>query len=173
MARPSVTTGSDIALNYSASTQNVSLSASATESPTSYTWTILSVPTGSTALTATRGNFVNGVATVQNPSFVTDASVEGTYVIQCVATNAEASSDPGTDKQSAQQNIVVKTQLLELSLPNDYQYDWADYNNNNLLELEQNIPTNVTASGIIVVDTNGNSWQIAVTTDGSINTTAA
>lgn len=136
MALPVVTCGADVVLSYSVGTQNANLSVSATGAPTSYTWTVLSVPPGSTALSEVRGSFTNGIASGTSPTFVTDAALEGTYVIQCIATNAEGDSIPSTDVQGGQQNVVVKTLLLDLALPNDYQYDWADYANNTLSLLE-------------------------------------
>jgi hypothetical protein len=142
MAVPVVTCGSDQILTYSGSSQVVNLTASATNSPTSYAWTLLSVPPGSTALTEVRGNFTNGVATVQNPSFTTDAGIEGTYCFQCIATNADGPSVPTNDKENGQQNAVVKTQSREMSLPSDYQWDWGGYNNNNFLILEGIVDTN-------------------------------
>lgn len=140
MPLPKVTCGPDIVLSYSTGAQTVSLSATATNSPTSFQWTILSVPPGSTALTETRGNFVNGVANVQNPTFETDGGISGTYVMQCVATNSEGSSVPAVDKENGQQPVIVKTEK-EITLPNDFQYDWSAYNNNNFLILEAVSPT--------------------------------
>lgn len=142
---PVVTCGPDIIYTYSASTHTASLSATATNDPSAFTWVILSVPTGSTAFSQTRGDFVNGIATTSGNTssvqFVTDAGLEGTYVIQCVAANSIGASDPARDKQAAQQNIVLKTQAHDLSLPNNYQYDWADYANNDFLILEDGLDT--------------------------------
>lgn len=167
MAIPSVTCGADVELNYSAGTQNVSLSASGTGSPTSYAWTLLAVPVGSTALTETRGNFINGVSTTQNPSFVTDGAIAGSYIFQCIATNGEGASSPSIDKENAQQIVFVKTQKFGLKIPNDYMWDWGSSLNTTLTTIETNIPTSFTASEIT-------NFQPAVagTVDVSANTAA-
>lgn len=145
MPIPQVTCGSDIVISYG-SAQLVQLSATATGSPSSWTWTILSYPTGSTAASETRGDFVSGEATVQNPQFLTDANIEGTYVFQLVATNLSGDSDPDEDKQNCQQPVIVKTQYNDLQPPNDYQWNWGQYNNSNISKLND---LAVTASGNI------------------------
>lgn len=167
MAIPSVTCGADVELNYSAGTQNVSLSASGTGSPTSYAWTLLAVPVGSTALTETRGNFINGVSTTQNPSFVTDGAIAGSYIFQCIATNGDGTSSPNIDKENAQQIVFVKTQKFSLKIPNDYMWDWGSSLNTTLTTIETNIPTSFTASGITDFQP-----AVAGTVDVSANTAA-
>ena len=139
MAIPVVTCSADIVLGYTVGIQSPSLACTATEGATSFEWTILDIPVGSTALSETRGDFVNGVANVQNPNFVTDAATEGSYIIQCIATGPTGSSSPKADKQTAQQNIKVQTQSLALTLGGDYQYDWGKDNTQNLKTLEANI----------------------------------
>lgn len=132
--------GSTQVLSYSALAQAVSLSATATGA-TMFRWTLLSAPPGSTASTSVRGNFVNGTSTIQNPTFETDAGIEGSYVFQCIASNATQVSSPSTDVQRGQQVIAVSTQKYGLRLPNDYQYDWASFHNYNLSALEALAPT--------------------------------
>lgn len=135
---PSVTCGASVTLSFSAGTQSQVLSATATNTPIAWAWLLLSVPTGSTAMSQTRGDFINGVATVQNPTFVTDAGLGGTYVIQCVATNSAGPSNPDVDKGSCQQNITVQTALLGLRVPNDYQWNWGQPLNYTIDLLEDN-----------------------------------
>ena len=125
MSIPEVTCGADVELLYDGSPRTVGLTATATNSPTSWRWDILSVPTGSTANVGTKGDFTDGVATVQNPDLDIDGAIDGTYVLQCVATNATGSSNPDADKDGGQQQIVVKTQDLELTLPGEYSWKWG------------------------------------------------
>lgn len=127
MPIPSVTCGVDQTLEYSsAGARSINLSASATNPPiTSWRWDILSVPEGSTANVGNKGSFVNGVATLQNPTLLIDNAIDGTYVLQCIATNSTGPSNPSTDKQNAQQLILVRTATARLILPNDYAYDWG------------------------------------------------
>lgn len=124
MAKPVVTCGADQITAYSGSAQTINLTASATESPTQWQWTMLSVPTGSSADSGSNGNFTDGVATVQNPSFDADASVSGMYVLQCLAYNGEW-SDPDSDRESGQTLIIVTTNKLALKLVNDYAWLWG------------------------------------------------
>lgn len=128
--------------NYSASTQSITLTASCAGA-TSFRWTLLDAPTGSTATTETRGNFVNGVATIQNPTFVTDAAVSGSYVFQCVASNDSETSNPNSDQQNAQSVIVVATSGLGLRLPGNYQYNWVGEHNYTLQKFEDSKPTSL------------------------------
>lgn len=139
-----VTCGADIVKNYSAGTQSVSLSAVAAGA-TSYRWELKSVPTGSNALTTTRGSFVRGVATVQNPSFITDAGAQGSYVFWCTASNANEASSTTVDKQSAQQVVTVKTNTNSLEIPNSYQWNWKDQYHTLLTTLEGLVPTSLAA----------------------------
>lgn len=137
MARPQVTCNADQVVAYDASARLIQLGATATGSPTSYRWTILSAPPGSTVGAGTKGDFVNGVAVVQNPQLLIDGAVDGSYAIQCVATNADGESNPQRDKASGQQFIVVRTETSQLWLPPDYGYDWGEkYLNPTLRALE-------------------------------------
>lgn len=76
---------------------------------------------------------------MQNPTFITDAAVAGTYVIQCVATNSSGASDPDVDRENCQQPVIVKTQSLGLQIPGKYQWNWSAYTNASFVELEENI----------------------------------
>jgi hypothetical protein len=118
-----------VAWNENAGSYDAALSATATGSPTSWLWTILSVPVGLEALlVGVWGDFVNGVSTAQNPSLPniqTDVAA-GTIVVQCVATNIEGPSVPTTDTANGQQCVVIKTELLDLPLPGDREYNWGE-----------------------------------------------
>lgn len=140
MATPVVTCGSNIFLNYSGSGQVTALSATATEGASSFAWELLSAPIGSTALTTTRGGFVNGLSSLQNPTFETDPALEGAYVFQCIATGDEPSV-PDNDKALAQQIIVVQTERFALTFANDYQWEWGTFISNSLSLLEAAIGT--------------------------------
>lgn len=135
MAIPAVTCDAKIVVvwNENVGTYDAALSASATESPTSWTWTILSVPVGLEAiLTGVWGDFTDGVAStgaggtsaVLLEGIPTNV-VAGTIVIQAVATNGEGPSVPSVDKAAGQQCVVVKTEMLDLELPGDEQYSWG------------------------------------------------
>jgi hypothetical protein len=130
MPVPAVTCGPKIVIawNEGGGTYTAALSAVATNSPTSWAWTILSVPVGLEALLAgTWGDFVDGVATAQNPSLPnipTDVAA-GTIVIQCVATNGTGPSVATIDRAAGQQCVVIQSATLALSYPGDRQYDWG------------------------------------------------
>lgn len=143
MSRPTVTCGSDTVFDYG-SESNVTLSATVTPtiSESLITWTIMSVPTGSAAMTGTFGDFENGSATGSSPTFATEAGVEGTYVFRCTATNTFGASDINANSH---QSIIIKTQATGLYLMNDYQWDWAEYNNNNILTINGYWPTTLAA----------------------------
>ncbi|MCU0913029.1 MAG: hypothetical protein MUC88_00525 [Planctomycetes bacterium] len=137
MAKPVVTCGADQVLSYSASPRTVGLTATATGSPIYWRWDILSVPPGSTANVGTHGDFVDGVATVQNPDLEIDGAVDGAYCVQCRATNSEGESDPASDKAGGQQIVMVRTELGQVWLPPDYAFDWGErYLNPTLRALE-------------------------------------
>jgi hypothetical protein len=127
MAIPQVTCNSDIELNYSVSSQVVSLGANATGLPFSWRWDILSVPSGSTANIGVNGNFIDGVAFVQNPSLTLTAGIDGGYVFQCIATNTNGSSNPEVDKENSQQQVIVRTQKYNLKLTGDFSRKWGGY----------------------------------------------
>jgi hypothetical protein len=78
MAIPQVTCDPDIVDVYSSLPRLTTLGAVATGAPSSWRWDMLSVPVGSSANVGINGDFVNGVAVVQNPSFTAD--VDGSYV---------------------------------------------------------------------------------------------
>ena len=133
MAVPAVTCGAKIvvAWNESGGFYNAYFSATATGSPTNWTWTILSVPIGLEAiLSGSWGDFANGVAmgpTMQGPSLtgIPTNVVAGTIVVQCVATNGDGPSVPTVDKGAGQQCVVIKTELLDLPLPGNKEYNWG------------------------------------------------
>lgn len=139
MPIPAVTCGADVVLDYSASPRTISLSASATNSPTSWRWDLLSVPPGSLANVGVKGDFTDGVATIQNPTLVIDAAVDGGYCAQCRATNGDGQSEPSLDKANGQQLIIVRVGTTDpiLELPPDYAFDWGEtYNNPNLRKIK-------------------------------------
>jgi hypothetical protein len=147
MAKPSVTCGADIVDVEGSLPVPAALSASATESPTLWQWAMLSVPLGSSANVGVNGDFTNGVATIQNPSFTAD--VRGTFVVQALAYNAEGWSEPTLDREAGQQNVVIKSSALDLPIPGNKQYDWAAYNDDSLRKLE------AAAGGVVAHDLGG------------------
>lgn len=147
MAKPVVTCNADVILSYSASPQTVVLGATATGSPTSWHWTMLSVPPSSTANVGVKGSFTDGVATIQNPSMIATAAVDGGYTIQCVATNGDGDSDPLLDRCSGQQAVIVRTAGQNLWLPGDYLYDWGEKYLNPTLRLLESALENLSKGG--------------------------
>jgi len=146
MPIPVVTCDADIVDVYGSLPRACSLGAAASNGPiTAWAWTMLSVPVGSTANVGANGNFTDGVAAVQNPAFTADE--DGSYVLQCVATNATGSSDPDADKYLAQQIVVIKSQLLALEIPNAEQYIFAPYLNRTLRALETEAVGPITTKG--------------------------
>lgn len=127
MAIPQVTCNADIELSYSTSPQAVTLGATATGSPSSWRWEMLSVPYESTADQGVNGNFINGISTTQNPNVTITGSVDGGYVFQCIATNADGASDPEEDSAACEQQVLVKTRWYQLYLPGDYSSNWGQY----------------------------------------------
>lgn len=125
MAIPAVTCGANQSYAYSASSRTISLTATATNSPTLYTWTMLDVPDGSTANVGANGDFTDGVSTVQNPSFDIEGAVEGSWTVQCIATNGDGPSNPAIDRDSGQTTATVRTQRYDLEFPGNKQYNWA------------------------------------------------
>jgi len=109
MAIPAVTCGADIEYTWASGAQTAALTAVATGSPTSWRWTILSVPVGLEALlVGVQGSFIDGVASVQNPSLPLPTNVAaGTIVLQCRATNGDGQSDPAVDRENGQQCVAV------------------------------------------------------------------
>jgi len=138
MAVPVVTCSADIVLSYDASGRTIQLNASATNSPTSWQWTILHVPPGSTANVGTKGDFVDGVSAEQNPQLEIDGGIDGGYCIQAMALNGDGSSS--SLNSGSQQLIIVKTQDGEYSLPPDYAYDWGErYLNETIRAIEADL----------------------------------
>lgn len=126
MPIPIVTCSPSIYLHYAnTGPRLVQLGAVATGSPTAWRWTVLSAPAGSVVMTGTKGNFTDGYAVIQNPQIQIDDMLDGTYVIQCVATNGSGSSDPSVDKENGQQLIIVQIGR-ELPLPGDGAYNWGN-----------------------------------------------
>ena len=126
MAIPVVTCDADVVLDYDASPRTQTLGATATGSPTSWRWDMLSVPPGSSANVGACGDFTDGIATIQNPSVVLTGAVDGGYCFQCRATNGDGQSDPAVDKRNGQQIVIVRTNVGQLWLPPDYGFDWGE-----------------------------------------------
>lgn len=135
MTIPAVTCDAKISVpwNEGSGTYTAELSAVATESPTSWAWTILEVPVGLEALlSGTWGDFVDGVATtgagsssaVDLVDIPTDTA-SGTIVVQCVATNGTGPSVPTVDRAAGQQCVIVRSEILDLEFPANRQYDWG------------------------------------------------
>ena len=125
MAVPVVTCGADQSKTYSGSPQAIALTATATGSPTSYAWTMKSVPLGSAADVGVNGDFTDGASSVQNPSFNIDANVSGSYVCECIATNGEGDSNPDIDRDSCQTIVTVGTEFADKAVPGDYQFSYG------------------------------------------------
>jgi len=177
MPIPQVTCSADVILSYSASPQLVQLNAVATESPTAWAWTILSVPAGSTAASGVKGDFNNGVAAVQNPQLLIDGAIDGGYTVQCVATNGSGPSDPTIDRYNGQQLIIMRTQKAALWLLGDWAYDWGQkYLDKTLRLLETTVEVitgaNVGASGVgIYKQKSGTALQFKKVAPGSAKVT--
>jgi len=135
MTIPVAQAGSDQVYNYSTLPKLVTLSGAATNPPiTSYEWTMLSVPDGSSANVGANGDFTNGVASIQNPQFTCD--VFGCYVLQLRARNADGWSLPAIDRELAQTGVFIKTSAFALLIPNVYLYRYDHALNATLLDLE-------------------------------------
>jgi hypothetical protein len=94
----------------------ITLEGNATNAPiTQWEWTMLGVPDGSTADVGTNGNFVDGVATTQNPQFTCDEV--GGYTLQLRAKNATGWSVPEFDREGAQTGVFITTEKLALKIP--------------------------------------------------------
>jgi len=165
MAIPQVVCSSDVVLDYDSSPRLVQLGATAALGPiTDWHWTILSVPPGSQAHVGAKGDFINGVAIVQNPQLEIDAGIDGGYTLQCVATNADGSSDPFADRREGQQAIIVRTQSRRLWLPGDYLYDWGERYVNPTLRL---IEASLGAGGLLPFWTWGGSLDEFTVVNGA------
>jgi hypothetical protein len=145
MPIPAVTCGSKITLTWGqgGGLYTAALSAVATNSPSTWLWTILYVPVGLEALlSGTWGDFVNGVSTAMNPSLpnIPTDTASGTIVIQCIATNGTGPSVPSTDKGAGQQCIEIGSELLHLIFPGDKEYNWGRVLEATLRKIEADTP---------------------------------
>lgn len=135
MAIPVAQAGADQSFAYSASAITVTLAGDATNPAiTSWKWTMLSVPVGSSANSGANQDFTDGIATIQNPQF--DMDVAGCYVLQLEAENASGWSIPIADKASGQTLCFMRTQSLDLPVPGYQAYRYDPYLNTTLLALE-------------------------------------
>lgn len=128
MAKPVAQAGADQSYAASSLPKAVTLAGDATNPPIiTWEWTMLSVPTGSTANVGVNGNFNNGLSSARNPSFTCD--VVGPYVLQLRAQNMETPpddwSDPDEDQDVAQTVIRIRTATLDWDYPGykEYHYD--------------------------------------------------
>jgi hypothetical protein len=137
MSIPEVTCSADVLLEYNVGSRLVSLGATATNSPDSYEWTILSVPDGSTADTGVKGDFTDGVSTLQYPDLEIDGAVDGTYVIQCIAKKTGGNSNPFKDLENGQQCIVVGSARYGNHYPGKDQYAYHPYLDSTLRKYEE------------------------------------
>lgn len=157
MPIPVVTCGAKVVIpwNQGGGSYTASFSATATNAPTSWLWTILWVPVGLEAiLTGSWGHFTNGVATTQNPSFtgIPTSVAAGTIVVQCVATNIMGPSNPLVDRGNGQQCVVIKTQLYDLPLPGDKEYNWGGAQLDEVLRKLGDLPTaTLAAKGLLPI----------------------
>lgn len=134
MPIPSVTCNADVVDVEGSLPVTAVLGASATESPTQWRWSMISVPIGSSADSGANGDFTDGEAVIQAPEF--DADVRGSYVLQALALNVNGWSDPLVDREAGQQIVVIKSTALDLPIPGDRQYDWATYMDDVVRKLE-------------------------------------
>jgi hypothetical protein len=134
MAIPVAQAGADQSFAYSASPVTVTLAGAATNSPTAWEWTMLSVPSGSSADSGSNQDFTDGVSSLQNPDF--DMDVPGCYVLQLRAQNAEGWSDPILDKEGGQTLCFMRTEKFDLEIPGYQGYRYDPYINGSLLDLE-------------------------------------
>ena len=139
MAIPTVVCSADIILDYGISPRTIQLEATATNGPIIlWRWNIKSVPTGSTANIGIKGDFTDGVATIQSPQIVIDGDIDGGYCFECIAKNIEGASNPKIDAESGQQLIIVRTSKFQLYLPSANSYNWGQtYLDPTLRSLEQ------------------------------------
>lgn len=134
MTIPAVTCDSDIEYVWNSGVHSAALSASATGSPTSWEWRVLSVPVGlELLLIGAHGDFTDGVATLQNPTLpVPTHLASGTIVLQCRAQNVDGWSLPATDRESGQQCIGIQD-INGFVFLGDFQYSWGEQKLNPLL----------------------------------------
>ena len=116
----------------------MTLAGAATNGPIlSWKWTMLSVPSGSSADSGTNLNFTGGVSIEQNPQF--DMDVMGCYVLQLEAENASGWSRPVADKKDGQTLCFMRTQALDRNIPGYQAYRYDPYLNETLLSFEGTI----------------------------------
>ncbi len=133
MAKPVVTCGANQNKSYGGGPYTINLTVTATGSPTLYTWFMKDVPPGSTVNVGTNGNFVDGESNTQNPSFDITGTIEGAFVLECIASNAEGNSDPDSDTDGCQTIIYVLTEFADRKIPGDYQFSYGDDLNETLI----------------------------------------
>jgi hypothetical protein len=140
MSIPVAQAGADQSFAYSASPVGVTLAGAATNTPiTAWNWTMLSVPSGSSANVGTNQDFTDGVSTLQNPDF--DMDVPGCYVLRLKAQNASGWSDPDLDKEGGQTLCFMRTEDFDLEIPGYQGYRYDPYLNGSLLDLETGLAT--------------------------------
>lgn len=140
MPIPVAQAGAEQAWLFSSLPKTVTLSGNATPLPIlGWRWTMLYVPPGSIAATGVNGDFVNGVATIQNPSFVCD--VRGCYVLQLEVSNVDANGNrqwsiPSVDRELAQTPVYILTDKLSVRLPGAFLWRYDADLNQTLLDME-------------------------------------
>lgn len=135
MPIPEAQAGADQSFAYSASPVTVTLAGAATNTPiTAWEWTMLSVPSGSSADSGANQDFTDGVSTLQNPDFNMD--VPGCYVLQLKAQNATGWSKPDSDLEGGQTLCFMRTQKYDLEIPGYKAYRYDPYLNGSVLDLE-------------------------------------
>lgn len=155
MAIPNVIAGADQAWEFTTLPKYVTLAGDATNLPIlEWEWTMLYVPPGSVAATGVNGNFRDGVAKVQNPSFTCD--LVGCYVLQIKARNVDGWSEPLVDQEAGQTAIYILTERYSIRLPGAFLWRYDGDLNRTLTDLEAAIygsgvppavtPVNVTKS---------------------------
>lgn len=135
MAVPTIQAGAEQAWLYTALPKTVTLSGDATNTPIlEWEWRMLYVPPGSTAAVGVNGNFLNGVAKIQNPSFVCD--IVGCYVLQLKARNVDGWSDPLVDQEDGQTPVYILTEKYSIRLPGAFLWRYDGDLNRTLTDLE-------------------------------------
>lgn len=134
MPVPVLTCSTDIVYNWGQNGITVSLTASATNSPTSYQWRMI-VPEGSTDDVGVNGDFNNGISNVQDPDCSIQDDIEGTWVFKCVATNGDGPSVPiEYEEYKTQTKITRRSRLTAQQFPGDRGYNWGKNQLNPLLK---------------------------------------
>jgi len=142
---PVAQAGSEQAWTYSSLPKLVVLSGHATNTPIlGWKWTMLYVPPGSGADVGVNGNFVNGVASIQNPSFVCD--VVGCYVLQLEARNAYGWNNILVDRNTCQTPVYILSEKLGVRFPGAFLWKYDSALNATLIALETAIGGNLSDS---------------------------